>query len=325
MSTSYTPARCPACAGEATVTVASSEAIRAEVEALWGFHLRRLRPGTPPERLYDRVVFSQRPPLAVVACATCGTLFRDPVEHASGLEETYAEEEVESEVLQALHDAQRQSYRAQAERLTRIAGGPGTGIEVGSYVGGFLSAASEAGWRFTGVDVNEATNRFAREHGGPVVTGTIHAVRDERGRDAVALWNCFEQLADPRATLETARSILRPGGVLALRVPNGAFYAALRPRLEGALGPIARAALATNNLLGFPYRYGFTPAALRRLVEARGFETIRVVSDTLVPTADRWTRPWAALEERALKAMLRLAGRWTTPPWFELYARRRSG
>jgi hypothetical protein len=48
---------------------------------------------------------------------------------------------------------------------------------------------------------------------------------------------------------------------------------------------------------------------------------VGTVGDVLVPTADEWTRPWARVEERLMKAGLRLLHR--SPerlPWFELYA-----
>ena len=77
-----------------------------------------------------------------------------------------------------------------------------------------------------------------------------------------------------------------------------------------------------NNLLGFPYRFGFTSGSLARLLGRAGFSVRDVVPDTLVPTADRFTRRWARLEERALKAAVRVAarGRMVEPPWLEVYA-----
>ena len=84
--------------------------------------------------------------------------------------------------------------------------------------------------------------------------------------------------------------------------------------------------LAQNNLLGFPYRFGFTPAALDTLVSGLGFEVVQVTGDVLVPTGDRWTRRWARVEERLGKWLGRLASRVggserPLAPWFELYAR----
>ena len=114
--------------------------------------------------------------------------------------------------------------------------------------------------------------------------------------------------------------------MLAVRVPNGACYAAFRPLLNTRLAAIAREWLAQNNLLGFPYRYGFTPSAATRLVERMGMRVEHVVGDVLVPIADRWTRRWAALEERLVKRVIAAGahvsrGDKPLAPWFELYAR----
>jgi SAM-dependent methyltransferase len=321
MTTAYELAPCPVCGGSASSEVATAETIREELESLWSFHTRRLRPDTPPRHLNDRVVFSQRPPFRLVACATCGTVYRNPRERADAVTELYRDEPLERAVLASLLDTQRFAYRAQARRLTRLAGKPGAGVELGSYVGGFLDASREAGWRFEGVDVNEEVNRFARSRGFTVTTGSLADLDDGRTFDAVAIWNCFDQLPEPRATVRDAKRLLRPGGLLALRVPNGAFYTRLRRYAHGPLRRPAHALLAHNNLLAFPYLHGFTPGSLARLLEDAGLEVIRVRGDTLVPVADRWTRPWAIWEERLLKGATRRTTGARHAPWFEIYAR----
>lgn len=115
-----------------------------------------------------------------------------------------------------------------------------------------------------------------------------------------------------------ARERLRSGGVLAIRVPNGAFNRKWARRN----GPIASALLAHNNLLTFPYRWGFTPKSLSALLATFGFNTVAVVGDVLVPTADAWTRSWARFEERIVKRLLRGFGNPSrdSAPWFEVYA-----
>jgi hypothetical protein len=111
--------------------------------------------------------------------------------------------------------------------------------------------------------------------------------------------------------------------MLAIRVPNGTFYATVRRRLDGVAGPVARALLAHNNLLGFPYRHGFTVRSLTLLLEDTGFEIVRTFGDTLVPIADEWTRGWAAAEERMVKSAAKALAALDTEgaPWFEVYAR----
>jgi hypothetical protein len=52
----------------------------------------------------------------------------------------------------------------------------------------------------------------------------------------------------------------------------------------------------------------------------------RVFGDVLVPIADRWTKRWAALEERLVKRVIAAGARMSPgdkplAPWIEVYAR----
>jgi len=323
----YQLAHCVVCGHADADVLADADDVRAEMEELWAFHERRIRAGTPPRRLLDRVAFSERPALQIVRCRECGLVYRNPVERAHELTEIYARDDVSPDLLRALHDTQLGAVRAQAARLRRAIGRGGSGLEVGSYVGAFLRAARDEGLAVEGVDVNAAANDFARSLGLTVHDGDLVAFDRSRRFDAIAIWNTFDQLAEPRAALAAAHELLRPHGVLAIRVPNGAAYAALRDRLETG-SPIARrvarAVLAFNNLLGFPYRAGFSPTSLGRLLGETGFEVFGVHGDVLVPTADEWTRRWARVEERVVKRVLAVAARRDPghAPWFEVYARR---
>jgi 2-polyprenyl-3-methyl-5-hydroxy-6-metoxy-1,4-benzoquinol methylase len=321
----YQPARCVVCGHTDARVVADADDIREEVEALWAFHTRRLRVNTPPARLTDRVAFSQHPPLRVVQCRECGLVYRNPEERALELAATYARDTIADDVLRALHRAQVPSFRRQARRVRELAGRGATGLEVGSYVGAFLAAARAEGLAFGGVDLNAATNAFTRSLGFTVHDGEMATLTEDRQYDVVAIWNTFDQLADPRGALHAARRRLRRGGMLALRVPNGAAYVAYRRLMRRrAARAVARAVLAQNNLLSFPYRHGFTPSSLRRLVGDAGFSVVEERGDVLTLTSDEWTRAWARMEERAMKRLFSLVARRAprVAPWFELYARR---
>jgi SAM-dependent methyltransferase len=322
--TAYELTRCPVCDGAETNEIASPDDVTREVEQLWEFHTRRLRGGTPPEHLTDRAAFSQRPPLRVVQCTMCGLVYRNPRERAFELADAYSGEAPAPNVLRALHDTQREAYEGPASRLERALGRTGNGIELASYVGAFLAVARDRGWQFEGLDINEDVNGFTRTLGFRVTTGAIDSTDIDRTFDAVAIWNVFDQLPDPRIAARKAYGLLAPGGVVAIRVPNGEVYARLRAMLDGPFAAPARAMLAHNNLLSFPYRHGFTVSSLSRLLTDVGFEIVDVHGDALVPLADRWTRRWAAVEERTVKAVLRLVGasKPEMAPWFEIYARR---
>lgn len=324
MSISYEPAHCAVCGHADSEIIADQDDIRAELEALWGFHQARLRPGTPPERLLDRVAFSQHPPIAVVRCRECGLVYRNPVERQHELTEIYARTTPSPDVLRALRDTQLPAIRKQARQLRRIIGRGGSGLEVGSYVGAFLSAAREVGLNVEGLDINPQINAFTRSLGFSVHDGTLDLFASGRRYDTVSIWNTFDQLPEPRAAVIAAARLLNDGGVLALRVPHGDFYARVRPYLKSRMTPLrhaARAALAQNNLLTFPYRAGFGVRSLTRLLAEAGLRVVHMRGDVLVPIGDEWTRRWARHEEAIAKRLMRAAAtrlRWA--PWLEVYA-----
>ncbi len=324
---SYEIAHCVVCGRRDAAIVAEAGELKSEVEALWEYHVRRLRPDIPTHRLADRVAFTEPPPLRLVRCVGCGLVYRNPVERASVMTSVYSETAAANDGLAALHTAQLPTARTQARRVRRLLGRGGRGLEIGSYVGAFLLAARESGLSVDGLDVNPAINAFVRGLGLRVHDGEIGDHHDDSPLDVLAIWNTFDQLADPRGVAFEAWRRLRPGGLLAVRVPNGAFYAEAHRALTNgnrALRRIARAIMAQNNLLGFPYRWGFTVGSLERLLGDAGFTTCRVYGDVLVRTSDEWTRVWARWEERFLKRAIGalVQARPERAPWLELFAKR---
>ena len=299
--------------------------MHAELEQLWEYHEKRLKPEIPTQRLLDRVAFSEPPPLRLVQCCECGLLYRNPVERVEELTEIYARTTPTTDVLRALHETQLPAIRAQAHALRETLGRGGSGLEVGSYVGAFLVAAREEGLNVEGLDINAEVNEFTRSLGLVVHDGELGSFAPDRQFDTVSIWNTFDQLPDPRAAMNAARQLLAPGGILAVRVPNGDFYVRARDEMVNgsAVGRVAaRAVLAQNNLLTFPYRWGFTPSSIARLAEESGFEIDHLRGDVLVPIADEWTKTWARIEEALVKGVVGAAASRgaSAAPWFELYA-----
>jgi 2-polyprenyl-3-methyl-5-hydroxy-6-metoxy-1,4-benzoquinol methylase len=326
-SPSYELGRCIVCGHTDACVIADADAMRAEVELLWEYHARRLKPETPTDRLMDRVAFSEPPPLRLVQCVECGLLYRNPVERIEELTEIYARTTPSPDVLRSLHETQLAAVRTQARELRETLGRGGSGLEVGSYVGAFLEVARDEGLNVEGLDINPEVNEFTRSLGFVVHDGELAMFAPGRVFDAIAIWNTFDQLADPRAAVHAARGLLSESGILAVRVPNGEFYARLREQMMNGskvTRAAARAVLAQNNLLTFPYRWGFTPDSLRRLVEEAGFAIDHFRGDVLVPISDEWTKSWARVEETLIKRTLGAVASLgeVAAPWFEVYARR---
>src|SRR5688500_4403174 len=110
MTVSYQFTPCAVCASAECDELVSLDESKAELEQLWEYHQKRLRPDTPPVHLVDRVAFSQRAPLRLVRCHECGLVYRNPIERPTEVAEIYAEEGLDERVLRALHDTQRPAY-----------------------------------------------------------------------------------------------------------------------------------------------------------------------------------------------------------------------
>jgi glycosyltransferase involved in cell wall biosynthesis/SAM-dependent methyltransferase len=209
---------------------------------------------------------------------------------------------------------------------------PGWLLDVGCAGGRLVGAARAHGWRAIGSDLSlEACRAAGRAAGAPAVQARAEALPFRTGFcDALTLVNVLDHTARPGAVVREAARVLRPGGLLVLRVPNAAFHAPW-VRLLGRLGPLVRCRRwDTYPIL---HVFAFGPTALRRLLEGGGFEVAATVNSGLVAaspgahaagpgaTARRLLRALTAVAAGVVHA---LSGRrWVIGPSIEVYARRR--
>lgn len=229
-------------------------------------------------------------------------------------------------------DRERRDLLRRVLARTRRLAPPGRLLDVGC-AGGYLVAAARAqGWRALGIDLaHEACRAATRAAAGPVVQADAVALPFGAGAlDAVTLVNVLDHISEPRAVLLEVARVLRPGGLLILRVPNVDFHAPWA-HLLGRLGPVAR--WRHWDVYPILHLFAFGPASLRRLVEGSGFEVLATLNSRLAHPA-----PAPGGIARAARALLRtftataagaahvLSGRqWVLGPSLELYARRVAG
>jgi SAM-dependent methyltransferase len=177
-----------------------------------------------------------------------------------------------------------------ARHLTRIEAEIGMGriLDVGCATGDFLKVARSRGWQVLGADPSAA--RAQVEAAGIELVGTnVHDVDVKDGSlDAITFWDVLEHVTNPVADLAQARRLLKPGGVLALTVPDAANFLA---RVSGRRWFGYKTA---GEHLQF-----FTNASLRIALQTAG-----VAVRTLRPTT--WSCTFGFLAERA--------GRYLGPP-----------
>lgn len=105
-------------------------------------------------------------------------------------------------------------------------------LDLGCWVGFMLVEARGRGWDVTGVEPSEFAAAYARDHFNLSVLEQDLLAADLPGGafDAIVLGDVIEHLTDPLAALRHIASLLAPGGVLYLTLPDSGS------RLARALG-----------------------------------------------------------------------------------------
>lgn len=163
----------------------------------------------------------------MVQCRRCGLIYLNPRPTASQIGRYYPEE-------YPSYGGSRRSGRnrlaqwalryGMGKRLRAVAAFQPKGrlLDVGCADGAFLALARERGWEAHGVELNPVAAAFCRETLNlPVFTGDLlEAGYPTAHFDVVTLWSVLEHLYNPMAALREIHRIVRPGGLLALAVPN---------------------------------------------------------------------------------------------------------
>lgn len=312
---------CPVCGSKLFDILLDPEQVEAERRWLHEFYRDRA-PGDAKEH----AEFTQCEATHIVACRTCETVLRNPRPTGEELDRRYQLDHYGRRTLEQLFESERDFFRDRADRFAAVLPRGAAVLEVGSFVGAFLHAAKDLGWKASGVDIGEETSEFCRCKGLHVQTVDLEHIR---GRfDAVFIWNTFDQLPDPRATLRLCFRLLTAGGLLVLRVPNGRFERlALQLRRERpSIANRVMAGMAYNNFLTFPYLAGYTPDSISKLLDQESFSVQSIEGDTILPLATEETPSFAVREERLYKRAVmracRLVAGETSCPWIDVVALR---
>jgi len=162
------------------------------------------------------------------------------------------------------------NFLQQIANLERLVGGPKSILDIGCGNGAFLDLVRESGWTIAGVDIKLAED--ARESGCPLWEGRLQDI-DFAGNtfDVVRLNHVLEHTQNPLEELKICRSILKPGGILFISVPN---IDGLSPRLKSLQSRLHLKSHRWRHYAAMHHLFFFSPATLTMLVERAGFRVL---------------------------------------------------
>ena len=208
----------------------------------------------------------------LVRCERCSMIYTNPVaaEMASGFfydqagNEYLSPEKLESDYSGVRFERELRLFRSHCQK--------GSVLDVGCSSGAFLYQLKKRypdDYQIKGTDVSSAPLEHAAKMGVPVIKENFLTHSFAEQFDAVTFWAVMEHLSEPQLFLKKAASILKPGGLCFVLVPNMKSLA--------------------FRLLGAKYRYVyaehlnyFTPETLGKFME-REFSVLNLESTHLNP------------------------------------------
>jgi len=164
--------------------------------------------------------------------------------------------------------------------LDLLSSAPGRIVDCGCGAGDNARILSSRGWRVTGVTIDPREQEVARQFCEAVHLGDLEnglPSRIEGTFDAALASHVLEHLAKPERLLQELRERLKPGGVLAVALPNIAHYRQRISLLRGNFNYTETGPLDRTHL-----RF-YTHTTAIQLLEQNGYQLVNVLVQGTLP------------------------------------------
>ncbi|MBI4684651.1 MAG: methyltransferase domain-containing protein [Nitrospirae bacterium] len=204
----------------------------------------------------------------IVQCKQCGLVYINPQpdrEELIKLYDTYHQRDEKDE--HSWLKLMEGNFREVTVFLNRRFPDRGSLLDIGCAYGHFIAMMKGHGWSVKGIDPSAKALHHAREKGLDVIETTI----DDSDFPAcsfnvITAFYVLEHLFDPLSALKKIFHMLKPDGVLVLRVPHTTPIVKFLSRFN-----------LRNNLYDTPFHlYDFSPETIRLLLNKAGFSSINI-------------------------------------------------
>ncbi len=154
-------------------------------------------------------------------------------------------------------------------------------LDVGCNMGMLLRLAVKRGWNCVGLEPSPALAELAQKHGFPVWNCFMHGVPESENAsfDVVALSDVFEHIAEPLSFLRQGTRLLKPDGLLYVKVPN-ARWNIFKQKILGLVGKRPRQGLWDS----YEHVVHYTDQTLKRILTEGGFRVLEISTEAPIQT-----------------------------------------
>ena len=178
-------------------------------------------------------------------------------------------------------------------------------LDVGTHCGFFLRMARGLAWDIQGIEPSPANAELARRKFGlNVTTGYLrHDTFAPESFDIVTMVDVFEHVTDPLNVLDSVRRVLKPDGILFLKVPNAAWNLLKH-----------RVLVRTLQLKGFDifdareHVVHYSQKTLAKMLQATGFRPLAFYVPRPIQTGRRWKKAGRWMAQQLARAQFGATG-----------------
>ncbi len=154
-------------------------------------------------------------------CQDCGFRFIPPSDHLpEDYYERYKDESAAIEVAKANVDLKLGMNLDRYRWISSIKPS-GRLLDVGAGWGHFVAAGRQTAFQAEGIEPSACNADFARNHlGVPVAHGSFLEMTAVDAFDVVTMWDVLEHINEPFTFVQQAYRVLRPGGIVVIKVPD---------------------------------------------------------------------------------------------------------
>lgn len=204
-------------------------------------------------------------PINLIKCGQCDFVFTSPKIKTEKLKSIYDQNASYftsyDDTASVAHLNRQKTFAVEIRRISHLTQGKNI-LDIGCGGGFFLDRLGK-NWNKTGVEIDPQAAAFAKKllrKSVKIVNSSLEKSRLPKSSfDVIVIRGTIEHVPNPRQTLKTVHSLLKPGGLIAINTPNiGSFAANLYRQNFRLADPIH-------------HIWYFSPLTITRLLQETGF------------------------------------------------------